>query len=99
MSPSRCPGCALALAAANVPGPDPGCLVGRVYAATTGGAIIGALGFSLFLIVWMGPRHAHQLLMGLSVAAALLMLAPLVWPFRPMSTSRGEPGSLALRIA
>jgi spermidine synthase len=72
----------LALAAVARRGQDPGRLVGRVYAANTGGAIIGALGFSMLLIPGMGTLHSQRLLIGLSAAAALFALAPLCWPFR-----------------
>src|SRR5256885_8685835 len=43
----------LALAAANAKG-DSGRLVGGIYAANTGGAILGALAFSLILIPRIG---------------------------------------------
>jgi spermidine synthase len=47
----------LALAAAAAPEADPASLVGRVYAANTGGAILGALAFSMVLVPWMGRRR------------------------------------------
>ena len=53
----------LALAAAATRGQDPGRLVGGVYAANTIGAIVGALGFSLFAVAWLGTQQAHQLIM------------------------------------
>jgi spermidine synthase len=72
----------LALAALATPDKDPGRLVGGVYAANTVGAIVGAVGSSLFLIQWLGTQQGQRLLIGLSAAAALLLLAPLCWPFR-----------------
>jgi spermidine synthase len=72
----------LALAAAAWRGQDPGRLVGRVYAANTAGAIIGAIGFSLLLIPGIGTQQSQRLLIGLSTAAALFALAPLLRPFR-----------------
>ncbi|HYR83834.1 MAG TPA: fused MFS/spermidine synthase [Terriglobia bacterium] len=66
----------LALASAGARGDDPGRLVGGVYAANTIGAIIGAIGFSVFLIPWIGTQHSQQTLIGLAVAAALLALSP-----------------------
>jgi len=36
--------------------------------ANTVGAILGAIGVSLFLIVWMGTQQTHRLLIGLSAA-------------------------------
>src|SRR5450432_2014450 len=68
----------LALAAAAGPDPDPGRLVGGIYAANTGGAILGALSFSLVLIPWLGTAHSEQVLVILSAAGGLLILAPLV---------------------
>jgi spermidine synthase len=72
----------LALAAAASRGQDPGRLVGGVYAANTVGAILGAVGFSMLLVGWVGTQQAQRLLIGLSAAAAFLALAPLLWPFR-----------------
>jgi spermidine synthase len=82
----------LALAAAATKGQDAGRLVGAVYAANTLGAIAGAVGTSVFLIRWLGTQDAQRILIGLSAAAALLMLVPLVWAARP-------PARLALRTA
>lgn len=65
----------LALAAAASPGQDPGRLVGGVYAANTIGAVIGALAASLLLIPWFGTQQAQQLLIALSAAGGLLVLA------------------------
>jgi spermidine synthase len=69
----------LALAAAASRGQDPGRLVGRVYAANTIGAIVGSLAFSIALISWVGTQRAHQILILVSAAAALLMLGPALW--------------------
>ena len=71
----------LALAAAARRGQDPGPLVGRVYAANTAGAILGALGFSIVLIPWTGTQGCQRLLIGLSAVAALFALAPVLRPF------------------
>src|SRR6266496_2036962 len=89
----------LALAATAARGQDSGRLVGRVYAANTVGAIVGAIGTSLFLIAWVGTRHAQQLLIGLSTLAALLMLTPFLWPFRANTSTSGERRKPALGIA
>jgi spermidine synthase len=67
----------LALAAA-ARGQDPGRLVGQTYAANTIGAIVGAIGFSLVFIPGIGSRDSERLLIGISVAAALLVLIPVV---------------------
>jgi spermidine synthase len=68
----------LALAAVAAPGQDPGRLVGGVYAANTVGAIAGALGFSLLVVPRVGTVGAERFLIGLSAAAALLALVPLL---------------------
>src|SRR5215471_13088957 len=52
----------LALAAAASPRQDPGQLVGRMYAANTIGAILGAIGFSMVVIPWIGSRDSERLL-------------------------------------
>jgi spermidine synthase len=65
----------LALAAA-AQGQDPGRLVGGVYAANTLGAIVGAVGFSVLLIGWVGTQHAQQVLIGLCATAAVLAAVP-----------------------
>jgi spermidine synthase len=72
----------LALAAVASRGQDPGRLVGGVYAANTVGAIVGALGFSMLMIEWVGTQQAQRVLIGLSAASAFLMLVPLLWPLR-----------------
>ena len=68
----------LALAAAARPGQDGGRLVGRVYAANTVGAIVGAIGFSLVVIPALGSFQAERMMIGLAVAAALFAAAPLL---------------------
>ena len=72
----------LALGAVAPRGGDPGRLVGRVYAANTGGAIVGALAFSMVLIPWIGTRYSESALIGIGAVSALVVLAPLVWRAR-----------------
>ena len=60
----------LALGAAAAPGEDPSRLVGRIYAANTVGAIVGALAFSLVLIPWIGTQGAQRVLLALAAAGA-----------------------------
>jgi spermidine synthase len=67
----------LALAAVAPRNQDPGQLMGGVYAANTIGAIIGALATSFFLVVSIGSSQTQQLLIFVSVCAALLMLVPI----------------------
>ena len=66
----------IALAATASREQDPGRLVGRVYAANTVGAILGALLVSLILIGWVGTQRTQQVLIGLAAASAVLMLTP-----------------------
>jgi spermidine synthase len=82
----------LALAAVAAPGRDPGRLVGGVYAANTVGAILGALATSLVLVPGLGTPHTQRVLIGLSAAAALLMLAVLVRRPREAPSSGGSRG-------
>jgi spermidine synthase len=71
----------LALGAAGdgaaAPGEDAGRTVGRVYAANTLGAIMGALLAPLVLIPWMGTKGVQQLLIVASVAAGAAAILPL----------------------
>jgi spermidine synthase len=68
----------LALAAA-ARGTDAGGLVGRIYAANTVGAIIGAVLFSIVLVGAVGSQHAQQMLIVISALAAAVALVPLLW--------------------
>src|SRR3954470_8396993 len=52
----------LAIASVAAPGQDAGRTVGRVYAANTIGAIIGAVGFSVLVIPGMGTQNGERLL-------------------------------------
>jgi len=61
----------VALASVASRGQDPARLVGGVYAANTVGAIVGSLGASLALVVWIGSQHSQQLLIVLSAISAL----------------------------
>ena len=80
----------LALAAVRSENEDAARSVGNVYAANTGGAIAGALGFSLLLIPRMGTRQAERALIALTVVSALCVLAPIVW------SRRGKLGAWCL---
>jgi len=69
---------------------DTGMMVGRIYAANTVGAIIGALGFSLIAIPWIGTQGAQQLLIALAFIAGSIMLAPiLLASYRRARSARG----------
>ncbi len=65
----------IALAAVGEAGKDPGSLVGRVYAANTVGAILGAAMFSTYMIPTMGTHSSQQrltLLAGLAAASMFI---------------------------
>ncbi|HLK50655.1 MAG TPA: fused MFS/spermidine synthase, partial [Bryobacteraceae bacterium] len=66
----------LACAAAAGYRADSGRLVAAVYAANTLGAIVGALGVSLILVPWIGTQQSQRVLLIVSAASALFMLAP-----------------------
>ena len=95
----------LALAAVASRDEDPGRLVGGVYAANTVGAIIGALGFSLFLVPMGGTQAAERWLIALSVLAGLIALAPIFrGGLRPIDRgiepiSRISLGGVAMLVA
>jgi spermidine synthase len=66
----------LALASVAETGRDSARLVGSVYAANTIGAVAGALGASLVLIAWIGSQHSQQVMMLVSMLAAVAALGP-----------------------
>ncbi len=63
----------LALASLAGDEEDSGALVGEVYAANTVGAIVGAVGFAIVLIPWVGTQGSQQALIALSLVAGLVM--------------------------
>jgi spermidine synthase len=72
----------LALAAAAHAGGDSGRLVGGIYAANTGGAILGALTFSLILVPTVGTGRSQSILIAIAAVSGLFALAPLaIRPF------------------
>jgi spermidine synthase len=64
----------LALASVANRDEDPARLVGGVYAANTLGAIVGSLGSSLLLTIWLGTQKAQQLMILIAAAAGLMLL-------------------------
>ena len=64
----------LALASVAAKDEDPGRLVGGVYAANTLGAIVGSLGASLLLVIWIGSQRAQQLLIILAALSGLVLM-------------------------
>ncbi len=90
----------LALASVARPGQDGGRLVSGVYAANTAGAIVGALGTSLFLIAWAGTQNAQRILIGLSAGTALLLLGTIAWSLRSrLAASSRREGAVAELVA
>lgn len=75
----------LALAAAASGEEDPGRLVGGIYAANTGGAIIGALAFSLILIPAIGTANCERVLIAVAAISACFVLVPAVLRARGMA--------------
>lgn len=67
----------LALASVATDEQDGAVLVGRIYAANTVGAILGALLTSLLLIAWLGTQNTQRVLIGLAAISALAALVPL----------------------
>jgi len=68
----------LALAAVAGPGQDPAKVVGRVYAANTLGAIVGALGVSLILVPMLGTQQSQRVLLAIAAVSAFTALMPYV---------------------
>jgi spermidine synthase len=64
----------LAIAAVASKDQDPGRMVGGIYAANTVGAILGSLGFSLWIIPQFGTQWAERILIAVAAVAALLAL-------------------------
>ena len=69
----------LALAAVARFGGDQAQVVGRLFAANTLGAIIGALGAGA-LVGWVGSQHTQQFMIAIAATSALLMLLPGLGP-------------------
>jgi spermidine synthase len=64
----------LALASLASRNEDPARMVGSAYAANTLGAIVGSLGASLLLTIWLGTQHAQQLLILVAAMSAALLM-------------------------
>jgi len=68
----------LAMAAAARSDNDPAHPVGAVYAANTFGGIVGALGTSLVLILWIGSRDTQRVMLVLAALSGLILLVPIL---------------------
>jgi spermidine synthase len=88
----------LALAAVASRGSDGGVVVGRLYAANTVGAIVGALGTSLVLIAAVGTQNGERILIALAAIAAAITLIPALVSSRAVSrfTTRDALWALAI---
>ena len=86
----------LALAAAASPDTDPARLVGGIYAANTGGAILGALAFSVVLVPWIGTQGCERALIVLCALSALVVLAPSIARARSTAGAAALAGALVL---
>ena len=86
----------LALASVASRGEDQGRMVGGIYAANTGGAIVGALAFSLVLIPWIGTKGCEQVLILLAALSAVFALAQVVKQSRGLTSTMGLAASLAV---
>ncbi len=93
----------LALASMAAPGEDAGRLAGRVYAANTAGALVGALGTGLLLVPSFGSQRVQQMLIVIAgIAGALALIASPASRSRGASAPRNTPvptgDSLVVRI-
>jgi spermidine synthase len=71
----------LALKAAGKAGEAPGETVGGVYAANTLGGIVGALGFSLYLVPWIGTTNCEKALIVGAAISGLFVMREVFEPF------------------
>ena len=85
-----------AFAAAAGPNEDPGRIVGRVYAANTFGAIVGALGVSLSLVPMIGTQNSQRVLLAAAAVAALAALVPYLRETRSLSLAAAVAAAIAL---
>ena len=79
----------LALAAVSTDASDSARVAGRVYAANTVGAIVGAVLCSVVVIPRFGTQQAERLLIAVATCAGLAALVPIEWPARSRHIARG----------
>jgi spermidine synthase len=77
----------LALAAVAEDGLDPAKVVGRVYAANTLGAIVGALLISLILVPAVGTQQSQRVILAIAAISAFTALLPYVRDQRSIGVS------------
>jgi spermidine synthase len=73
-------------------------VVGGVYAANTLGAIVGSLGASLLLVVWLGTQPSQQLLIVLSALSGLVLVWRDIAAMRWFAVPVVAAGMLALTV-
>jgi spermidine synthase len=88
----------LALAAVAPGARDSGKLVGGLYAANTVGAILGALGFSLVVIPFVGTQSAQQMLIGLCGVAGLFAFGRRAWVAHGSGAGQGGAARVCGRL-
>ncbi len=88
----------LAVAAAAEEGQDPAQLVGRVYAANTVGAILGAVGFGVFAVPWMGTQNSQRALLAVAAGCALLLAGPAILAEGRRSVAKPLAAAAALAL-
>jgi spermidine synthase len=86
----------LALAAVVAAGEQPRRAIGRLYAANTLGAIVGALGTTFVLVAAIGSQRTQQLMIGASAVAALLLVRALGRGSRRVGAAAAIVAALAL---
>ena len=89
----------LALAAVAGPGQDPAKVVGRIYAANTLGAIVGALGVSLILVPMVGTQQSQRVLLAIAAISAFTALMPYVRDQKSVAVSGLLAASMVLAMA
>lgn len=72
--------------------------VGRVYAANTIGAIIGASGFSVLMIGWYGTQISQMVLIIIASLAALLMLVTAIMSKTAQHNSKAVEWILTITV-
>ncbi len=88
----------LALAAAVHAGETPRRAVGRLYAANTAGALVGALATTFVLVTVVGGQRAQQLMIAASAGAAVLLLVR-YRGFKARGLQRGAGAAAACAVA
>ncbi len=74
---------------------DPGRVVGRVYAANTVGAIVGALATGLVLVGTVGSQVTQQILIGIAALSGLLLLVGADLKVGPYTENDAQPAMRA----